>query len=204
MRVLCIGAHSDDIEIGCAGTLLRLQEAGVRCDITWVIGSGQLQRGREAKSSARALLRRAESLDVVLGDLPDTRFPAAFEAAKEFLASIRDRVSPELIFTHQLEDRHQDHRLIAELTWQTWRDHLILEYEIPKYEGDLGHPNFYVPLSRAQASRKVRHLMRHFGSQSSKGWFSEETFRSLMCIRGLECRAASGAAEAFHVRKAVL
>ncbi len=113
-------------------------------------------------------------------------------------------MSPDLVLTHRLEDRHQDHRTVAELTWQTWRDHLILEYEIPKYEGDLGQPNVYVPLTAEQARRKVRHLMRHFGSQRSKGWFSEATFRGLMALRGIECRAPDGQAEALHARKVVL
>lgn len=204
LRVLCLGAHSDDIEIGCAGSLLRLLRDGYRLDVTWAVAGATAERAEEATASARALLRGAERLDLVLGDLPDAHFPAEFARAKALFQSLRARTTPDIVFTHRLEDRHQDHRLVAELTWQTWRDHLILEYEIPKYEGDLGQPNLFVPLPRAIAGRKVRHLMQHFGSQRSKDWFSEATFDALMRLRGVECRARSGCAEAFHLRKAVV
>jgi LmbE family N-acetylglucosaminyl deacetylase len=146
----------------------------------------------------------AVRLDIVLGDFEDAHLPADYARAKGFLRGVRERVQADVVFTHCGQDAHQDHRLVSELTWQTWRDHLILEYEIPKYEGDLGRPNVYVPLSAAAAQRKVEHLLAHFASQRSKDWFSGDTFRSLMHLRGLECRAPEGAAEAFHVRKAVL
>lgn len=204
LRVLCIGAHSDDIEIGCAGTLLRWTREYPRIEIIWVVLSALGARAGEARRSARALLRRASTLELVLGDFADSRLPADFARAKSFFDDLRRRIDPDVILTHRLEDRHQDHRLIAELTWQTWRDHVIFEYEIPKYEGDLGQPNVFVPIDRAIADRKIRHLLAHFGSQRSKDWFNEGTFRGLMQLRGIESRAASGFAEAFTVRKAVL
>jgi len=204
LRVLCLGAHSDDIEIGCAGTLLRLLEDGHKLEVTWAVVGAAGERAAEATASARALLRSASALELVLGDLPDARFPAEYGKAKDFFQAIRGRTNPDLVFSHRLEDRHQDHRLVAELTWQTWRDHVVLEYEIPKFEGDLGQPNFFVPLSRSLAMQKTRHLDDHFASQRSKEWFTEDTFLGLMRLRGVECRAQSGFAEAFTARKVVL
>jgi len=204
LRVLCIGAHSDDIEIGCAGTLLRWLHDFPSVEVTWVVLSAAGARAFEARRSAEALLRRAKSLEIVLGDFEDANLPGDFARAKAFLAAVRARTQADVVLTHRLEDRHQDHRLLAEMTWQTWRDHLILEYEIPKYEGDLGQPNVFVSLSATFAERKVRHLLRHFGSQRSKDWFRAETFEGLMRIRGIECRAHSGFAEAFHARKMYL
>jgi len=204
LRVLCLGAHSDDIEIGCGGTLLRWQHEFERVHVTWCVLSAAGERGAEAARSARSLLRRCASSDVVLGDFEDACLPADFRRAKAFFGDLRGRGEFDVVLTHRLEDRHQDHRLVAELTWQTWRDHLILEYEIPKFEGDLGQPNLFVPLSSNFARRKVSHLLRHFGSQRSKAWFSAATFDGLMRLRGVEARAPSGWAEAFHVRKASL
>lgn len=204
LRVLCIGAHSDDIEIGCGGTLLRWIGEYQRVDITWCVLSASDARGLEAGRSADALLADAASHNIVLGDFEDTCLPADFRRAKAFLADLRARNDADVILTHTLDDRHQDHRLVAELTWQTWRDHLIFEYEIPKYEGDLGHPNLFVQLPAAVAQRKVQHLLEHFASQRDKDWFCEETFFALMRVRGIEARAASGWAEGFHVRKARL
>ncbi len=205
LRVLCIGAHSDDIEIGCAGTVLRWLADFEQVHVYWAVLSAHEARNAEARRSANALLRRAASTRVVLGDFKDAHLTADFARAKAFLGALhRGTADVDVVLTHSLDDRHQDHRLIAEMTWQTWRDHLILEYEIPKYEGDLGRPNLYVPLPKAIAARKVSHLMRHFGSQRSKAWFSESTFQGLMHLRSIECRAASGFAEAFNCRKAVL
>jgi len=201
LRLLCIGAHSDDIEIGCGGTLLQWLRDFSRVEVTWVVLSATGRRANEAQASARALLRGASSRRVILGDFADGRFPAQFWELKSFFGQLQSEVQPHVVFTHFIEDRHQDHRLLAEITWQTWRDHLIVEYEIPKYEGDLGLPNAYVSLDRAVAARKVRHLMRYFGTQRSKGWFRETTFQSMMQLRGIECRAESGFSEAFHVRK---
>ncbi len=209
LRVLCLGAHSDDIEIGCGGTLLRWLGERRALHVTWAVACAEGARGDEARASAQALMHGAASLDIVCGDLPDARMPAHFERVKGWLEQVRDRASSragdvDIVLTHRLEDRHQDHRLLAETTWQTWRDHVVLEYEIPKVEGDLGQPNCYVPLSEAVAGRKVAHLMAHFGSQRGKHWFRPATFDGLMALRGLECRAPDGKAEAFTLRKAVL
>lgn len=204
MRLLCIGAHSDDLEIGCGGTILKWLSIYASVEVTWVVICAPALRANEARDSANALLRKARRKTLVLCDFRDGHLPGQFTEAKDLFEQLKASEKPDVILTHRLEDRHQDHRLVAELTWQTFRDHLILEYEIPKYEGDLGQPNFFVPLPASVGKRKVEHLMRHFGSQRSKGWFRPETFLSVMQLRGIECRAPSGLAEAHHVRKAVL
>jgi LmbE family N-acetylglucosaminyl deacetylase len=201
LRVLCLGAHSDDIEIGCAGTLLRCVQEFDSVEVNWAVLCARDERRDEARRSAQALLRRAARLDLVLGDLEDAHLPAQYKQAKAFVSDLGRRTRADVVFTHRLEDRHQDHRLVAELTWQTWRDHVIFEYEIPKYEGDLGRPNLFVPLPAVIAQRKVNHLMKHFASQHRKDWFSADTFLGMMRIRGLECRARHGLAEAFGARK---
>jgi LmbE family N-acetylglucosaminyl deacetylase len=204
LQLLCLGAHSDDLEIGCAGTVLELLRRYSRVNVTWVVLSAAGERAREADRSARMLLRGATSAQILLGAHTDGHFPAEFKQVKSHFEDLKRSVEPDLILTHRIEDRHQDHRLAAELTWQTWRNHLILEYEIPKYEGDLGQPNVYVQLAAATADRKVRHLMRYFGSQRGRSWFRPETFNALMQLRGIECRAADGLAEGFCMRKAVI
>jgi LmbE family N-acetylglucosaminyl deacetylase len=204
LRVLCLGAHSDDIELGCAGALLRWLEEFDRVEVLWAVFSADGARAEEARRSAEALLAGAATFEIVLGDFADSRLPADFERAKDFVVRLHERLSPDLVLTHRLEDRHQDHRLVSELTWQVWRRHLILEYEIPKYEGDLGQPNAFVPLTARQRERKIAHLEHHFSSQRSKDWFNAHTFDALMRLRGIECRAESGFAEAFHVRKLTL
>lgn len=204
LHLLCLGAHSDDIEIGCAGAVLRWLAEVPQLHVTWVVLSAPGERADEARRSAEALLTGAASVDVMIGDFTDAHFPSETARLKTFLSDIARRTTADVVLTHRLEDRHQDHRTVGELTWQTWRDHLILEYEIPKYEGDLGQPNVYVPLPADTAQRKVQHLMAHFGTQRSKGWFAEATFQGLMALRGIECRAPSGQAEAFHARKVVL
>ena len=204
LHLLCLGAHSDDIEIGCGGAVLRWLAEVPQLHVTWVVLSAPGVRADEARRSAETLLAGATSVEVVVGDFTDAHFPSETARLKTFLSDIARRTTADLVLTHRLEDRHQDHRTVGELTWQTWRDHLILEYEIPKYEGDLGQPNVYVPLPADTAQRKVRHLMAHFGTQRSKGWFAEATFQGLMALRGIECRAPSGQAEAFHARKVVL
>lgn len=203
LRLLCIGAHSDDLEIGCGGTILSTLEARA-VDVTWVVLSAEGPRSDEAKHSAAHLLAGAATTRVVVGDFRDCYFQAQYPDLKDFFEDLRCGGDPDLVLTHRLEDRHQDHRLAAELTWNTWRNHAVLEYEIPKYEGDLGTPNAYIPLSPEVAARKVEHLARHFGSQRGKDWFDSATFTGLMRIRGLECRSPSGFAEAFHARKLVL
>jgi LmbE family N-acetylglucosaminyl deacetylase len=204
LRLLCLGAHSDDLEIGCGGTVLEWLDTMDEIEITWVVFSASGKRATEATSSATALLSKSKQTNLVLRDLRDGYFPVQLEKAKDQFEELKASENPDVIFTHRLEDRHQDHRLIAELTWQTFRDHLILEYEIPKYEGDLGQPNMFVALSNSAGERKVAHLLRHFGTQRAKSWFRSETFLGLMQVRGIECRAPSGMAEGFHVRKATL
>lgn len=205
LRVLCIGAHSDDIEIGCGGTLLEWMDMRCTLHVTWVVLSAVGARAVEARRSATNLLARAKRVNIVIHGLDDGRFPAYYSEVKNALESVRSHwPDPDVILTHRLEDRHQDHRTVAEVAWQTWRDHLVFEFEIPKYEGDLGQPNVYVPISARNGRRKVEHLMRHFGTQRSKSWFSPETFEGLMHLRAIECRSTSGFAEAFHLRKATL
>jgi LmbE family N-acetylglucosaminyl deacetylase len=204
LNILCLGAHSDDLEIGCAGAIMEWLKQYMRTNVVWVVLSATNERAKEARLSAGALLRAAAAKRIVLGEFTDGHFPSEIRQVKSFFEQIKSSMRPDLILTHHLEDRHQDHRITAELTWQTWRDHLILEYEIPKYEGDLGQPNLYVPLSPHIAARKVRHLLRHFGSQRSRSWFRKDAFDAIMRLRGIECQAESGLAEAFHARKAVL
>lgn len=201
LRVLCLGAHSDDAEIGCGGTVLQWIHDCRTIEVTWVVLSASGDRAAEAKRSAQALLRGASRKQVIVAGFEDSHFPSQLRQLKAFCGQLRDEVAADVVFTHCLDDRHQDHRAVAEIAWQTWRDHLILEYEIPKFEGDLGQPNAFVPLAGGIAKRKVDHLMRHFGSQRSKSWFRPSTFESLMALRGIECRAPSGFGEAFHARK---
>jgi len=204
LELLCIGAHSDDIEIGCGATLRALAARGQRARVTWIVLSAPGERADEARRSAQAWLGEQADLELHLSAFPDARFPSVFTELKDHLARLRESSRPDVVFTHALDDRHQDHRTVAELTWQAWRDHLVLEYEIPKYEGDLGRPNLYVPVSADDAQRKAGHLMAHFGSQRSKSWFSADTFTGLMRLRGIECRSAGGMAEAFVARKIIL
>ena len=203
-RLLCIGAHSDDLEIGCGGTILTWLTSMPAVEITWVVLSARAERGTEARNSADALLQHSTRSHIVLGEFDDGFMPAQYREIKAFFEGLKQGDKPDIIMTHWLQDRHQDHRLAAELTWNTWRNHLILEYEIAKYEGDLAQPNAYMPVSEHLARFKVMHLERHFASQRSKDWFLADNFYALMRLRGLECRAASGFAEAFHARKFVL
>lgn len=203
--MLCLGAHSDDLEIGCAGTVMRLRREHDNLRCHWVVlsRSGSSQRESEARQSAEELLGpAAATIDV--HDFRDAFFPFEGERVKGLFEALKSQVRPDIVLTHYRLDLHQDHRLMAELTWNTFRDHLILEYEIPKYDGGLGSPNFFVPLDQALVDRKIEILMRHFGTQRSRAWFDPETFRGLMRIRGLECNAPSGYAEAFYCRKCVV
>ncbi|MGH7585910.1 MAG: PIG-L deacetylase family protein [Gemmatimonadales bacterium] len=204
LRLLCLGAHADDIEIGCGGTVLRLLAERPGTEVSWIVFSATPERRREAEASAARFLRGAVSQRVQVFDFPDTRFPAAFDGLKDAFAALSGGAVPDVILSHRRADRHQDHRTVAELTWNSWRDHLILEYEIPKYEGDLVPPNCYVPLDPDVAERKVALLLEGFPSQQDKHWFDAETFRGLLRLRGLEAAARSGYAEAFHASKLVL
>lgn len=202
LRVLALGAHSDDIEIGAGGAILSLIAQGVRVEATWCVFTGEGVRAEEAEASARDFLQGAARIDVALGGFRDGFLPYDGARVKEFSESLKSRVTPDVVLTHWSGDAHQDHRLVSELTWNTFRDHLILEYEIPKWDGDVGRPNAYVELSDDVLARKIALLMQHFGTQRSKGWFDDETFRGLARLRGVECRARY--AEAFYVRKARL
>lgn len=204
LEILCVGAHCDDIEIGCGATLLRLLEEYRAASVSWVVLSGSELRQAETRRSARLFLARARRQRLVFGGFRDGFLPSQYAPVKELFESLKELPTPDLIFTHERQDLHQDHRLAAELTWNTFRDHAVLEYEIPKYDGGLGQPNVYSPVSAALASRKARHLLSAYVSQRSKRWFNESTFRSLLRIRGFECNAASGFAEGFHGRKIVL
>jgi LmbE family N-acetylglucosaminyl deacetylase len=203
-RVLAIGAHPDDIEIGCAGTVLKLIEQDAVSEVRWVVLSGEGERADEARRSAEALLDEVPRSEVVLRDFPDGFFPYEGQRIKDYFEQLKADFSPEVVFTHQRGDLHQDHRLSCELTWNTFRDHLILEYEVPKYDGDMSAPNAFVPIEERLQRRKIDHLMSHFGSQLSKRWFKEELFSSLLRLRGMECNSPSSYAEAFFCRKAVL
>lgn len=204
LSVLCLGAHSDDIEIGAGGFLLSLIERGVQLDVLWCVLSGAGVREQEARRSAADFLSGAASAKVEISPFRDTFFPEQAEAIKAYLEDVKTRVDPDVIITHRREDGHQDHREISRLTWCTFRDHFILEYEIPKWDGDFGQPNFYAPVSGRELQRKIELLNAHFGSQRSKDWFDAEVFRGLARIRGMECRAAEGYAEAFVARKVAL
>jgi LmbE family N-acetylglucosaminyl deacetylase len=202
LKILCLGAHSDDIEIGCGGALLRLAQENPNCEFHWVVFTAQGVRADEARKAAE-LFGGSALRGPYLKPFKDGFLPFAGGEVKDAFEALKP-IAPDLIFTHNRRDAHQDHRLLAELTWNTFRDHFILEYEIPKYDGDLGQPNFFVPITRDICDRKLRHLMEAFGSQRSKRWFEEETFRSLMRIRGMECNSESGYAEAFYCRKMIL
>ena len=199
--ILCIGAHCDDIEIGCGGTILTLQRAYPGCTFHWFVLTSDATRRNEAVAAARKFVRAQSRGQVHIGDLQDGHLPAHLAEVKARFEAVRRAVQPDLVLSHHGLDRHQDHALISEVTWQTFRDHLIWEYEIPKYDGDLTTPNVYVPLSSPIARRKVGAIMKAFGSQASKSWFTAENLLAMMRIRGLECRSPSGFAEAFHARK---
>jgi LmbE family N-acetylglucosaminyl deacetylase len=203
-RVLAIGAHSDDIEIGCGGTLLKLIEQQAVSEVCWVVLSGGTDRADEARRSAEALLEGVPQTQILLRDFPDGFFPYEGQRIKDFFEALKADFSPDVVFTHQRADLHQDHRVCCELTWNTFRDHLILEYEVPKYDGDMSAPNAFVPIDEHLHRRKIDHLMSFFGSQRSKRWFQEDLFSSLLRLRGMECNSPSSYAEAFFCRKAVL
>jgi LmbE family N-acetylglucosaminyl deacetylase len=201
LAVLCLGAHSDDIEIGAGATLLNLMDRGVRLDVHWCVLSGGNDREREARASATDFLSRAASAKVEVASFRDGFFPEQGEQIKSWFELLKQRVEPDIILTHRRDDAHQDHRQLSRLTWNTFRDHCILEYEIPKWDGDIGQPNLYVPVSAGALQRKIDLLISHFGSQRSKQWFDAETFLGLARLRGMECRAPERFAEAFFARK---
>jgi LmbE family N-acetylglucosaminyl deacetylase len=201
LKILCLGAHSDDIEIGCGGTILRLLSENGDVDVSWVVFGSAGRRNGEARASANRFLAGAKKRRIILGTFEDGYFPYNGGAIKTFFERLKKRVSPDLIFTHYRHDLHQDHRLISELTWNTFRDHLILEYEVVKYDGDFGTPNVFVHLSPSVCDQKIDHIMGSFKSQRSKDWFSPDAFLSVLRIRGIESRAPDKYAEGFYGRK---
>jgi LmbE family N-acetylglucosaminyl deacetylase len=200
-RILALGAHCDDIEIGCRGTVRRLLADHSNLCFDWVVFTSNPTRAREAENSAERFLRGAKEKRVVIKEFRNGYFPDQWARIKDEFEVLKGQVRPDLILTHYHRDLHQDHRTIAELTWNTFRDHLILEYEIPKYDPDLGSPNFFVPLDPVEAAEKARWVVEAFPSQSDKHWFREDTFLALMRLRGVQCAVDGGFAEAFYARK---
>jgi LmbE family N-acetylglucosaminyl deacetylase len=200
-RILCLGAHCDDIEIGCGGTILRLLEEHPGLEVYWLVVSSTPKRKKEARTAARIFVQAAAKSRIVIQKFNDSFFPYQGQAIKRSFETLKRNFSPHLIFTHNRNDLHQDHRVISELTWNTFRDHLILEYEIPKYDGDLGAPNFFVALNEIFCSRKIDYILKSFKSQGGKQWFTADTFRGLLRLRGIECNAPEKFAEAFYCRK---
>jgi len=201
--ILFIGAHSDDIEIGCGGAVQELLRRYPRAQVHWVVLNGEEIRDREASDSARLLLGSAfRAQNVRIANFRGSYFPAEFAAIKDYFETLKP-IQPDVVFTHCREELHQDHRVVGELTWNTFRNHVVLEYEIPKFDGGLGSPSVFVPLTTAMVRRKVAHLMKVFATQRSRRWFTPATFEGLMRLRGIECNAPSGYAEAFYCRKLV-
>jgi LmbE family N-acetylglucosaminyl deacetylase len=202
IQVLALGAHCDDIEIGAGGALLQWIASGAEVHIHWCVLSANGARAAEAEASAAAFLEGAAASRVELGSFQDGYFPYDGANLKNWFEGLRKRINPDIVLTHRRDDGHQDHREVCKLTWNSFRNNQILEYEIPKWDGDVGQPNIYVPLDEPVVQRKVDLLMEHFATQRSKDWFSPETFRGLARLRGIECRAGGLYAEAFMMRKA--
>lgn len=204
ISVLCLGAHSDDIEIGCGGTILRLIEEYNVKDVVWIVFAAVNQRAEEAKESANLFLRGVEKKTIETYAFRDGFLPYVGFEVKERFEALKSLVSPNLILTHYRHDLHQDHRLISDLTWNTFRDHFILEYEILKYDGDFGTPNFFVQLTESICRKKIDLIRKCFKTQGSRHWFDEDALRSILRLRGLESNAPEKCAEAFYSRKAII
>jgi len=202
-KVLCLGSHCDDIEIGCGGTILRLIENYPNIEFYWVVFSSNSQREPEAYQSANSFLKKAKAKTILIKKFRDGFFPFIGIEIKEFFEQLKQDFNPDIVFTHYRHDLHQDHRLISELTWNSFRNHLILEYEIPKYDGDLGSPNFFVHLDEGICQNKTNYILDSFQSQKEKHWFTEETFLSILRLRGIESNAPGKYAEGFYCRKIV-
>jgi LmbE family N-acetylglucosaminyl deacetylase len=201
LSVLALGSHADDIEIGCGASLLALTRTRPDVEVTWVVLGAHGEREREARTSAEAFVNGAAKSEIVVHGFRDGFFPYVGGDVKDVFEALKSRLDPDLILTHARHDLHQDHRLVCELTWNTWRHHLILEYEVPKYDGDLGAPNVFVPVSEELAREKTRLIADAFVSQQDKHWFDENVFLGLMRVRGMEAPSPSGYAEAFVCRK---
>lgn len=204
LNVLCLGAHSDDIEIGCGGTLLKLIRSHPAITVYWVVFASNDARAREATESANLFLRDVYVKTIVVKQFRDGYFPYQGSDIKDFFEVVKKEFTPDIIFTHYRDDRHQDHRLISDLTWNTFRNHLILEYEIPKYDGDLGSPNLFVHLDETLCANKVNMILQVFATQRDKHWLSEDTLRAMMRIRGVESVSTEGFAEGFYCRKIIV
>ena len=204
LRLLCVGAHSDDIEIGCGGLILRLLAERRAVDIDWVVLSATGAREREARRSAALFLKGARHGRVIVKQFRDGFFPSQTTEIKEVFEELKGGPRPDVVLTHYRHDRHQDHRVLSDLAWNTFRDHCVLEYEIPKYDGDMGSPNCFISLDHRTSARKVKYLQTAFGTQRDKHWFNPGTFFGLMRLRGMECRAPHGYAEGFYARKLLL
>jgi LmbE family N-acetylglucosaminyl deacetylase len=204
LRILCLGSHSDDIEIGCGGTILQLLAEHTPLDVAWVVFSSGPKREAEARRSAALFLRGARRQSVITKDFRNGHFPSEISKIKEFFEELKREFSPDVIFTHYRQDLHQDHRTLCELTWNTFRNHMILEYEIPKYDGDLGTPNCFVHLDPRICKRKVQYLCKVFSTQREKHWFTPDTFEALLRLRGMESAAPNKYAEGFYGRKIML
>ena len=202
--ILFLGAHSDDIEIGCGATVLTLARDCPDATVHWVVFSADGVRESEAQSSAVDFLAAFGDRKIETHTFRNAYFPSQQVQIKDAFEDLKSRVSPDLVFTHHRDDRHQDHRVIGELTWNTFRDHVILEYEIPKYDGGLGDPNLFVNVSDAICDQKLTKILDHFPSQAGKHWFTRDFFQALMRLRGAEGNSSSGFAEAFYCRKASL
>jgi LmbE family N-acetylglucosaminyl deacetylase len=200
-KILCLGAHSDDIEIGCGGTILKLLGEIPGAELRWIVLGATGQRANEAVASANLFLANARKKEIVVKGFRDGFFPYIGGEIKQFFEELKHDYAPDLILTHYRNDLHQDHRVISELTWNTFRNHLILEYEIVKYDGDMGAPNFFMPLNDALCRRKIANILQAFGSQRDKQWFTQDTFVAMLRLRGLECNAPDKYAEAFYCRK---
>lgn len=199
--ILLIGAHCDDIEIGCGGTVLHLVERYPEAHFEWIVFSSSPIRAQEAATSAEDLLINAGSKNIRIQNFRNGYFPYIGAQIKDYFELIKSTINPDLIFTHHLDDRHQDHRTLAELTWNTFRDHLIFEYEIPKYDGGLRSPNFFVPVSQINANKKISMLMNYFVTEATKPWFTTETFAAMLRLRGIESNSPTGLAEGYYCRK---
>lgn len=203
-KILCLGAHADDIEIGCGGTILRLLQVYPKAEVYWVVFSAPGIRREEACNSAESFLAMCRKKTTLVKSFRESYFPFCGEKVKDCFEAIKARFIPDVILTHYRHDLHQDHRVISDFTWNTFRKHLILEYEIPKYDGDLGSPNTFVSLDAEICKKKVATLLRHFSSQRNKQWFTEDLFLSLLRLRGVEANSPTKYAEAFYCRKRVL
>jgi LmbE family N-acetylglucosaminyl deacetylase len=202
-KILCLGAHPDDIEIGCGGTILRIVEEVPNAHFYWVVFSGSEKRIKEAREAANVFLENAKSKEIVIHQFKESYFPFIGASIKDCFEKLKRQFYPDIVFTHNRNDAHQDHCMISSLTWNTFRDHFIMEYEIPKFDGDLTTPNLYVHLSEFQVRKKIDFILEKFVTQKEKPWFTEETFRSILRIRGIESNSPSKYSEAFHCRKIV-